>query len=162
MARRGYAQLEGQADLKQAFAALGKEATREVKDVTRTSLDEIRRGAMSRIPTGPGKMGKHTRDTFTRKIDKGGLSGEVGSTWFIARLREFGHNIVRRGKSIGVRGKKASRANGKTTISAGNSTVVGHAPARPALFPAFELVRSKYPGRISAALYAVMRNAGGR
>lgn len=158
MPRQSYARLEGAADVSRAFKNLDTNVKRAVKEITRDSLNEVKRGTQARIPTGPGKLGQHTRDTFKVEYAPDRLSGQVRSSWFIARLREFGHNIARGGKIIGVRGKQTVKTpTGNKVVADRNTTVVGRVRGRPALFAAFAVVRRNYLRRLEAAIYGITR-----
>lgn len=138
--------VEGVADLKKAFAGLNADVKAEIKAITRDTANSIRREARGRINIGPGKLGKHTRDQVRITYTDGGLGAEVGMSWFIGRLLEFGHFIAKKG-GIGARAVK------------GKTTVVGRVPARPWLFPAFALHRNRYLKSLEAALYGTFRRA---
>ncbi len=132
MTGKASVQLQGAADVKKAFASLDKDILREVKTITRETADEIRREARSRIPVSIDKSPKNPYPSGTTR-------------------------------------KKVFRFIAKDGISAvvGNKWFVARflehgtkkMTARPWLFPAWEIVRSKYLSRLSAAVHGVTRSA---
>lgn len=132
MSGKAYCELQGAADIRKAFRGLNAQTVRAVKDVTRDTVEDIRREARSRINVSTNKSPKNkypsgtTRSKVRRWLSKDGLSGGVFSKWFVARFLERG------------------------TVKMA---------ARPWLFPAFEVVRPKYLQRLNAAIYGVVRGA---
>ncbi len=83
---KAYIELEGQEDVRKAFARLEFSALRGAKEAVDVSSDEIEREAKSRVAVLSGK----TRDSITRRVRDFGLSATIGSGYFNARFEEQG------------------------------------------------------------------------
>lgn len=129
-----YVELEGQEDVRRAFAKLEFNALRNVKAVIAESAAEIEREAKARAPvsgpdsrkasTRPGSG--ETRDTIFARVVDFGLGALIGSWWYNARFQEQG-----------VEGR----------------------PGRPFLNPAFQLVKPRYLDRLRKALGLAAKEA---
>lgn len=88
MARRSktYVELEGQDDIRRAFARLRFGALSEVRVVVADSSEEIESEAKSRVPVLSGETKKSIRTI----IRDGGLGASIGSGYFLARFIEQG------------------------------------------------------------------------
>lgn len=88
MARRSktFVELEGQDDIRRAFARLEFAALREVKVVIVDSAEEIEREAKARVPVLSGK----TKKSIKTIIRDAGLAATIGSGYFLARFIEQG------------------------------------------------------------------------
>jgi HK97 gp10 family phage protein len=86
MAKAAHAELQGAKDLQAAFRNLSASTRREVKDITRTTADEIKKEAVSRVRVDTG----YTASTVKHEITADGLGAVVGSNWFKARFLEHG------------------------------------------------------------------------
>lgn len=151
MAKRSFVELQGKDDLKRAFANLSASMKTEIKDVNRITAQEIVREAKARVRVRSGETRSKIKATYT----DGGLGATVGTSWYKARFIEFGYRLMHIvGTRRGAKGRWAKQ-------QVKRFAQVGTVPARPFLFPAFEIVRPKYLERLRSAIYGATRFAGG-
>lgn len=129
-----YIELEGQQDIRNAFAKLELSALRECKKVIADSAAEIETEAKARCPVSepsskslknPYPSGT-TRASIKTIIRDFGLNATVGSGWFVARFIEQGVRDI---------------------------------PAKPFMNPAFQIVRPKFLDRLGKALGLAAKEA---
>lgn len=83
---RTYVELEGQDDVRKAFARMEFAALREAKVVIAESAEEIKTEAQARVPYDEGT----THDSITNEPRDFGLGATIGSGYYNARFIEQG------------------------------------------------------------------------
>lgn len=133
--KRGtYVELEGQDDVRKAFAKLNGLALVNAKAAIAESAEQIAAQARARVAvSGPDSRkakarpgAGELRDKITVKLRDFGLTASIGTGWFVGRLLEFGTRYM---------------------------------PAFPWLHPSYEQERPKYLSNLKAGLASAATEA---
>lgn len=130
--------VKGQRELDAKFKKLdGATQDKIMRDALKDGAKLVRNDARKRIRSKTGKL-KRSIKVFIPSKTKNGMSVDIGTTLFYARMIELGHNVsvVRR-----------YRIEGRRRI-AREVTVIGHSPGRPFLTPAIDSRKDEILGAI--------------
>lgn len=154
--RRG---LRGASQLRRKLRRLPDEITAETKKEIRDFAEAVRLDAIKLVPKDTGTLARN----ISKKLARDGLEARVGVLGakarreaFYAKMVEFGtrpHSTSRGAQLVNVRHRKKARPG------AGAGGMHPGVPARPYLFPAFEMNKEYFRNRLRKAIDRALRMA---